>query len=86
MDTKKLLSYTGSAVATIFTGIQTDEIFSIISLVITILSVVLSITISVVDLVQKVKKNGKINTEDVEQLKNDLQKSLDDLNNSKGDN
>lgn len=76
MKNKEVASYGANILSAIFTGIQTDEIFQIVNLVLTILATIFSISFTIYNWYRKAKEDGKITKEEVDEL-------IDDLKNKK---
>ena len=72
---KEKFAWIGNAGGVIFTAIQTNEIFQIISLILTCVATLLSISITIYNLVKKAKQ-GKLEEDD-------LKKALDEINHLK---
>ena len=71
-NNKNIISYIGSALGGIFTIVQSNEIFQLISLILTIISVLVSVAFSIYKRIIMATKDGKIDEEEVGELKNIL--------------
>ena len=81
MKNNDFLSWTGSALGTILTAIQTNEVFQYISLALTILSTLVAMAFTVYKWWKKANEDGKITPEEIDELGKDIKDSLE-----KGDN
>lgn len=73
------LDFAGNGLACIFTAIQSDEVFKIISLVLTCLSIALSIAYRVWVWYKKAKKDGKIDPEEIKDLQDIIEDEKDKI-------
>ena len=78
-NNKNIISYIGSALGGIFTIVQSNEIFQLISLILTIISVLVSVAFSIYKRIIMATKDGKIDEEEVDELKNILEENAKDL-------
>ena len=78
MKFKEVISWSGSAVGTICTALQTDEIMRWIQLSLTILSTLVAIAFTIWQWWKKAKKDGKITPEEVKDLADDINHVLND--------
>ncbi len=76
---KEALAWGGNGLAIILTTIQSNIIFQYISLFLTILATLLSVIISCYNLVQKIKKQEKIDQKDVSKLLEDLKEAQEKI-------
>lgn len=83
---KDKLDYLGNGLAVIFTTVQSDEVFKIISLVLTCLSVALTITYRIWEWYKKAKKDGKIESEEIKNLADIMQEEKEKIDNMKKEN
>ena len=77
MKNNDFLSWSGTIFGTIFTALQTNEVFQYISLAITILSSLLAIAFTIYKWWKKANEDGKITAEEIEELGNDLKDTLE---------
>lgn len=77
MKHNDIFAFSGSVVGSIFTAVQTNEIFQYISLILTILSTLVAIAFTIYKWYKKAKEDGKITEEEVEELKDDIKEELD---------
>ena len=78
-NNKNIISYIGSAIGGIFTIVQSNEIFQLISLILTIISVLVSVAFSIYKWIIMATKDGKIDEEEVDELKNILDENAKNL-------
>ena len=80
-----LISWVCNAMGIFLTAIQSEEIFRIISLVLTILATLTSVAFTIWNWWKKATADGKITPEEVEDLSKDLEEEKDkwDSKNSK---
>lgn len=83
MKSNDYLSYVGSVFGTICTALQTDEVLRYIQLGLTILSTLFAIAFTIYKWWKKANEDGKITSEEVKELKDDIVDVLDDK--EKGD-
>lgn len=83
---KDKLDYLGNGLAVIFTAIQSDEVFRIISLILTCLSVALTIAYRVREWYKKAKKDGKIDREEIKDLADIMEEEKDKIDHIKKEN
>ena len=81
MKFKDVLPFSGGAIGTIFTALQTNEVFQIISLVITILSTLIATAFTIWKWWKKASEDGKITSEELD----DLNKDVTDILGKKGE-
>lgn len=67
MKDDSILGYVGSGLGAIFSAIQSNEIFSIISWVLTLIATLVSITYTLYKWYRRAKKDGKIDDEEIEE-------------------
>lgn len=77
---EKPINYVASAIACITTAIQTNEIFSYVSLSLTILSIVVSLAFTIYRWYKTATDDGKIDKEEIDNLMHDINDSINDLN------
>ena len=70
---KEKLSWLSNCGAAFFTIIQTNQVFQLISLILTCIAVFLSICITLYNLYKKVKE-GKLEVSDLEKAKEEIEK------------
>lgn len=78
-NNKNIISYIGSALGGIFTIVQSNEIFQLVSLILTIISVLVSVAFSIYKRIIMATKDGKIDEEEVDELKNILDENAKNL-------
>ena len=78
-NNKNIVSYIGSALGGVFTIVQSNEIFQLISLILTIISVLVSISFSIYKWILTATKDGKITEEEVNELTNILDENAKNL-------
>ena len=83
MKSNDYLSYVGSVFGTICTALQTDEVLRYIQLGLTILSTLFAIAFTIYKWWKKASEDGKITSEEVKDLTDDIIDVLDDK--EKGD-
>lgn len=74
---KNIFGYIGSGISWILTGLQTNAIFEYINLCLSILISVITLSITIYNVVKKAKENKKIEKEDLEQIKKDVENIQD---------
>ena len=82
---KEKISWLANGGGFVFTIIQTNQIFQLISLILTCIAVALSITISTYNLIKKAKE-GKLEVEDLKKSKEEIEKLKEEIDRLKGDN
>ena len=75
---KEKISWLGNCGAAIFTIIQTNQIFQIVSLILTCIATLLSICITFYNLYKKIKE-GKLQASDLEKAKEEIEKLKNEL-------
>ena len=83
MKSNDYLSWVGSLFGTICTALQTDEVFRYIQLGLTILSTLVAIAFTIWKWWKKAKQDGKITSDEIKELSDDITDILDDK--KKGD-
>ena len=78
-NNRNIISYIGSTLGVVFTAIQSNEIFQLISLILTIISVLVSVAFSIYKRIIMATKDGKIDEEEVDELKNILDENAKNL-------
>ena len=78
-NNKNIISHIGSTLGAIFTIVQSNEIFQLISLILTIISVLVSIAFSIYRWIITATKDGKIDEEEVNELTNILDENAKNL-------
>ena len=84
------IAYIADGIAVIMTGLQTNEVFQLISLLITIVASLFSVIFTAIRLIywfKEASKDGKLTDEEIQQGKDIIQdgkNQLDDIN-KKGD-
>lgn len=71
-------SWIGNIGAIVFTAVQSNEIFQIISLILTCIATLLSISITIYNLVKKAKQ-GKFEVSDLEKAKEEIEKLKEEI-------
>ena len=79
---EKPINYVASAIACITTALQTNEIFSYVSLSLTILSIVVSLAFTIYRWCKTATDDGKIDKEEIDDLMHNINNSINDLNNT----
>lgn len=64
----KRVDYFADCGAVVFTALQTEEIFQIISLIFTIISIIVSLSFTIYKWYKEAKKDGKITEEEIKEL------------------
>lgn len=77
---EKPINYIASAVACITTALQSNEIFSYVSLTLTILSIVVSLAFTIYRWYKVATDDGKIDKEEIEDLMKNINKGANELN------
>lgn len=77
---EKPINYIASGVACITTALQSDEIFSYVSLSLTILSIVVSLAFTIYRWYKVATDDGKIDKEEIDDLMHNINDSINDLN------
>ena len=77
---EKPVNYIASAVACITTAMQNNEIFSYVSLSLTILSIVVSLAFTIYKWHKTATDDGKIDKEEIDDLMHNINDSINDLN------
>lgn len=72
------ISWLANGGGVIFTIIQTNQIFQIVSLILTCIATLLSITITIYNLVKKAKA-GKLSVDDLEKAKEEIERLKEQL-------
>lgn len=90
MKSRELLDWFGCGFATFFTIVQTQQVFQIISLVLTCLATALTIAYTIWKWYKNAKKDGKIDEKEIKEGIDILNKAAKDIkelsNNDKGEN
>lgn len=68
MNNRNIGSWIGNACATVFTALQTDLVFQIISGILTIISILVSLSFSIYNWHKEAKKDGKISKDELDEL------------------
>lgn len=71
---KQVINYSLDGIAFILTGLQTEVVFQIISLILTIIATLISIFFTIVSWYNKAKKDGVISKEEYDELFKELEK------------
>ncbi len=77
---EKPINYIASAVACITTSLQSNEIFSYVSLSLTILSIVVSLAFTIYRWYKVATDDGKINKEEIDDLMKNINEGVNELN------
>lgn len=77
---EKPINYIASAVACITTALQSDEIFSYVSLALTILSIVVSLAFTIYRWYKVATDDGKIDKEEIDDLMKNINEGVNELN------
>ena len=84
MKSREFLDWVGCGFATIFTAIQTQEIFQIISLILTCIATALTIAYTIWKWYKNAMKDGKIDEKEIKEgidILNDAAKDIKELSN-----
>lgn len=73
------MSWIGSVFGTIFTALQTEKIFQLVSLILTILATLVSIAFTVWKWYDKAKADGQITADEVKELSDSVKEHVEDL-------
>lgn len=79
---KEKFAWIGNAGGVIFTAIQTNEVFQIISLILTCIATLLSIGITLYNIIKKAKQ-GKLETQDLQDALDEIQELKEQLEKEK---
>lgn len=85
MKDNDYVSWLGSVFGTIFTTVQPDEVFRYISLGLTILSTLVAILYTIWKWWRKAKEDGKISSDEIKELKDDITDIIGKKGESKDD-
>lgn len=77
---EKPINYVASAIACITTALQTNEIFSYVSLSLTILSIVVSLAFTIYKWYKTATDDGKIDNEEIDELMKNINEGINELN------
>lgn len=77
---EKPINYVASAVACITTALQSNEIFSYVSLALTTLSIVVSITFTIYRWYKVATDDGKIDKDEIDDLMKNINEGVNELN------
>lgn len=69
----------GTALSAIGTGLQTNDVLQTISLVITIIGGLITFIVPIVNWYKNAKKDGHIDSEEIEELTKDISKGLNEI-------
>lgn len=75
---KEKIAWLGNCGGVIFTAIQTNEVFQIVSLILTCIATLLSICITLYNIYKKAKE-GKFEVSDLEKAKEEIEKLKEQL-------
>ena len=73
----KRLDYFAEGIGVIFTAVQTQEFFQLISLILTCISITFSIAFTIYNWYKKAKLDGKITKEEVNELTEEIKKDIE---------
>lgn len=82
---ESIIPWTGSALGTIFTAIQTNEVFQYISLGMTILSTLVALVYTIWKWYRKAKADGKITEDEIDELVDDVNQVVNKKEDEKED-
>ena len=82
---KRILEVVGNGTQYILTVAQTNEVFQMVELVLSILTTLFILGINIYAWYKKAKKDGKIDEQEIEELKDIVEKGKEDLENKKGE-
>lgn len=77
---EKPINYIASTVACITTALQSNEIFSYVSLSLTILSIVVSLAFTIYRWYKVATDDGKIDKEEIDELMKNINEGVNELN------
>ena len=80
---KRLLEIIGNSSQYVLTAIQTNEVLQIVELVISILTTLFILGLNILTWWKKAKKDGKIDEEEIEELKNIVEDGKEKIDNIK---
>lgn len=83
MKHDEIVGFTGSGISTVLTITQTNEVFQTVQLIFSILAFLVTIAYTVWKWYKKAKQDGKITTEEVEELFNNLKNNINEEENEK---
>lgn len=90
MKNKEFLEWAGCGIATIFTAVQTQEVFQIISLILTCVATLLTIAYNIYKWVKNAMKDKKLDENEIKEGIDLINDSIDKIealsNNDKGEN
>lgn len=88
MMTKQVVEYVGCGTATVLTVVQTNQVFQLVSLILTCLATAITIGFTIYKWYKKAKEDGKIDEEEVKELtdiiKDGSEKIKKDIDDHKG--
>lgn len=77
---EKPINYIASVVACITTAIQSNEIFSYVSLLLTILSIVVSLAFTIYRWYKVATTDGRIDNEEIDELMKNINEDVNEIN------
>ena len=77
---EKPINYIASCVACITTALQSDKIFSYVSLTLTILSIVVSLAFTIYRWYKVATDDGKIDKDEIDDLMKNINEGINELN------
>ena len=82
---KRLLEILGNGTQYILTVAQTNEVFQLVELILSVLTTLFILGINIYAWYKKAKKDGKIDEKEIEELKDIVEKGKEELENKKGE-
>ena len=82
---KRLLEILGNGTQYILTVAQTNEIFQLVELILSIATTLFILGINIYAWYKKAKKDGKIDEKEIEELKDIVEKGKENLEDKKGE-
>lgn len=83
MDSKTVASSVAGFMGMIFSMQITQEILNVILTILSIVSIIISLALSIINWWKKAKSDGKIDTEEISELKDIIDKTKEEIENDK---
>lgn len=83
MDSKTLTSTICGGLGMVFSMAITQEVLNVVLTILSIISIVISLAISIINWWKKAKSDGKIDTEELGELKDIVDKTAEELKDDK---